>query len=205
MLNNFLNNLDERWNFLLVCGKLNKEFLIDLITSDFENHKDRITIYQIDVENFTVSDYSYYMTCTHVYHLIPTEIFLVFQLDTLISNKYKDHIYGFLKYDYVGAPWNHHLVGNGGLSLRKKSIVLDVINKFPPYYPEDFYFSEHIKNKPTFEEAKLFSIETVFSEKSFGIHKCWMFLDRKELEKVSQYIPELFGLIEIYEPRYFLE
>jgi len=35
VLNNFLTNLDERWNFLIFCGLLNKDFLVELIDTNF--------------------------------------------------------------------------------------------------------------------------------------------------------------------------
>ena len=52
VLNNFLTNLDERWNFIIFCGLLNKDFLYDLIDTNFKEHKNRITIHQINIENF---------------------------------------------------------------------------------------------------------------------------------------------------------
>ena len=105
VLNNFLTNLDERWDFLIVCGLLNKDFLIELIETNFKEHKHRITIHQLNIENFTHKEYSDFMVDSLIYELIPTETFLTFQLDTLISGKYKDYIYDFIEYDYVGAPW----------------------------------------------------------------------------------------------------
>jgi hypothetical protein len=64
----------------------------------------------------------------NLYEIIPTENFLIFQTDTLINPKYKDLIYEFINYDYVGAPWIiNNQVGNGGLSLRKKSKMIDII------------------------------------------------------------------------------
>jgi len=137
-----------------------------------------------------------------LYNIIPTETFLIFQLDTLISNKYKDFIYDFIKYDYTGAPWLFdHTVGNGGLSLRKKSVILDVLDKYNPNKHngyEDSYYSTYITNKPTFEEAKLFSIETVISDKSFGIHKCWNYLHPPQINEIAKYIPELHELIYLH-------
>jgi len=202
VVNNFLNNLDERWDIMIVCGLLNKEYLIELIDTHFQNHKHRIRLELINIENFTIEQYSQYMLCKESYNIIPTETFLIFQLDTLISNKYKDFIYDFIKYDYVGAPWSSdHKVGNGGLSLRKKSVILDVLDKYNPYEHngyEDSYYAKYITNKPTFEEAKLFSIETVFSEKSFGIHKCWNYLYPPQISEIAEYIPELPELIYLH-------
>jgi hypothetical protein len=202
VLNNFLNNLDERWNILIICGLLNKDFLTNLIDTHFQNYKHRIQFHIISIENFTIDQYSQYMMYKDVYNIIPTETFLIFQLDTLISNRYKDFINDFIKYDYVGAPWAfNNQVGNGGLSLRKKSVILNVLDKYNPYeYDglEDTYYAKYITNKPTFEEAKLFSVETVFSEKSFGIHKCWNHLHPSQISEIAEYIPELPELIRLH-------
>jgi hypothetical protein len=208
VLNNFLTNLDERWNFLIFCGLLNKDFLVELIDTNFKEHKHRITIKQLSVENFTSKEYSNFMVEPLIYELIPTETFLTFQLDTLISAKYKDYIYDFIEYDYVGAPWNSiyfanigNCVGNGGLSLRKKSVILNTIkndiynNRYKDN--EDVFFSFNITNKPSKEKAKLFSVETIFSEKSFGIHSCYGHLSQEDVYKIAEYIPEIFELAEL--------
>jgi len=206
VLNNFLTNLDERWNFLIFCGLLNKEFLVELIDTNFKEHKHRITIYELNIENFTNKEYSNFMLLPLIYELIPTETFLTFQLDTLISAKYKNYIYDFIEYDYVGAPWNsayfaENPVGNGGLSLRKKSVILNIIkndiNNNRYHFNEDVFFSQNITNKPSKEKAKLFSVETIFSEKSFGIHKCYGHLPQEDLNKIAEYIPEIFELAEL--------
>ena len=210
VLNNFLTNLDKRWDFLIVCGLLNKDFLVDLIETNFKEHKHRITIHQLNIENFTIKEYSNFMLDPLIYELIPTETFITFQLDTLISAKYKDYIYDFMKYDYVGAPWKDIYsifkgvrVGNGGLSLRKKTVVLnhiknDITNTRYVYH-EDIFFSNNIQNKPSADFAKLFSVETIFSEQSFGIHCCFSHLSHEELCKISEYIPELFELYDLYK------
>jgi len=211
VLNNFLTNLDERWNFLIFCGLLNKEFLVELIDTNFKEHKHRITIYELNIENFTVKEYSNFMLQPLIYELIPTETFLTFQLDTLISAKYKNYIYDFIEYDYVGAPcgiitsytetYIGNYIGNGGLSLRKKSVILNTIkndlynNRYN--FNEDVFFSLNITNRPTFKKATLFSVEGFFSEKSFGIHKCYMFLLNDELCKIAQHIPEIVEFAEL--------
>jgi hypothetical protein len=68
-------------------------------------------------------------------------------------------------------------VGNGGLSLRRKSKMLEIMkNDTKKHLPEDMYFamSNVIKlHKPTFEKSKQFSMEWIFSEKSFGCHKTY--------------------------------
>ena len=99
----------------------------------------------------------------------------------------KDKINDFLQYDYVGAPWlRRKEVGNGGFSIRRKSKMLEIIHKCPyetlisddiDYQNEDVYFSLLCPsvsiNKPSYEESQIFSSETIWNPKSFGLHKVW--------------------------------
>lgn len=197
VLGNFLRNLDERWDFLIFCGTDNEEYLIKLIDAEFEHHKHRIKMINMNISNYTINEYSALLMTREFYEKIPTEIFLIFQLDSLISDKYNHYIYDFIQYDYVGAPWNfNNDVGNGGLSLRRKTAMIDIIESpNERIHIEDLFFSKYTKNKPTFEEAKRFSVETVYSKESFGMHKCWgNDISADELLQISLHIPDLFKL-----------
>jgi len=180
VLENFLDNLDERWSFIIYHGTENLEWLNEIINRNqfiFKN-KNRLTLKSLGVENISWNLYNAMMANYEFINSIPTEVFLVFQTDTMISKPYKDLIYDFLEYDYVGAPW-YDGVGNGGLSLRRKTKMLEII-KTVPYYEslaEDIYFHRSGKMRsPTIEKAKEFSIETIYSPKSFGIHKPWKYV-----------------------------
>jgi len=178
VLNNILTNLSNDWNVVVCHGTQNLEFINDIISRNLDKFKDRITLHNLGVENMTVWEYNKLLTTPSFYDYIPTEMFLVFQTDSIIIPKYAFLINAFLKYDYVGAPWqNDGKIGNGGFSLRRKSKMLEIIEKVPYRYgtQEDAYFSYAPvpMYKPTFDEAKLFSVETVFSEVTFGCHKPW--------------------------------
>lgn len=217
VLNNFLTNLSDEWGFVIFNGTKNKEFLQNLISSHFEKYKHKIQLIQMNRENITSKEYNNILCSTEIYEYIPTEIFLIFQMDTLIWSENKDCINYFLQYeyDYVGAPWapiliepwlskiqNGNVVGNGGLSLRRKSKMLEIINtsKKNDENVEDLFFSFpqncHI-NKPPLEMAKNFSIETIFHHKSFGIHKAWAYMNEKDLEYLTKNIPELHELMRL--------
>ena len=76
-------------------------------------------------------NYSKIFLCNEFYKNISTEIFLIFQLDSLLSDKYYNNIYNYMHYDYIGSPFfhkNNKYVGCGGLSLRKKSKMIEIIN-----------------------------------------------------------------------------
>ena len=182
VLNNFLSNLSDEWNIIVFHGNKNIEFLEKIIKNTLEKFINRISLVNLLVDNLTINDYNHlFMKSTILYDNIPTETFLVFQTDTIIFEKHKHLINNFLKYDYVGAPIQQDeniWVGNGGLSLRKKSKMLEIINN-EPYRDvfEDTFFSLPMNvniYKPSINEAKYFSVEGFFSEVSFGCHQIWI-------------------------------
>jgi hypothetical protein len=181
-----LKNLDDQWNFIIFHGNQNIEYINNIIDTKLADYKYRITLKNLNVDNLTIDDYNKLFFTKEFYDHIPTEVFLVFQTDTLICEINKDKINDFIKYDYVGAPWTSpHLenkVGNGGLSLRRKSKMLELLNTCNPGQGiyEDVYFSNNDPscnieklNKPSVEESKYFSTETIYSDQSFGLHKSW--------------------------------
>jgi hypothetical protein len=189
ILKNFLENLDTRWKFMIFHGTENEQWLREMIDSEFISDKDRIQLNNLNVSNLSWKEYNKLCSTSEFIEKIPTEQFLIFQVDTMICHSEKNLIYDFLKYDYVGAPWlktpgsNNRLdgnVGNGGLSLRRKSKMLEIIEKlqYPDGMAEDEYFCIYNKviplNRPTYEEAQLFSMETVYSPRCFGLHKPWL-------------------------------
>jgi|LakMenEpi03Aug12_release.lakeMendotaPanAssembly.Ray.scaffolds.fasta_scaffold78403_2 hypothetical protein len=209
VLENFLNNLSEDWSFIIFHGNLNLEFINNIITKKLSIHKHRIRLINLNVNNLTVEGYNkLFKYCKKFYNYIPTETFLVFQTDSIIFEKHKHLINNFLNYDYVGAPWNHVIdgkdknecVGNGGLSLRKKSKMLEIMEKQGKNkYPEDIYFSCYdsvLIHKPKLDEASLFSVEEIFSEISFGCHRPWCNFDINKCD--YDFIRKKFILYNMY-------
>jgi hypothetical protein len=183
VLKNFMENLSHNWDFIIFHGNLNKEYIIKILHSNsiLKENISRIKLINLHVNNLTIKDYNNLLVSKDIYKHIPTETFLIFQTDSIICETNKDLINKFLKYDYTGAPWTNKTVGNGGLSLRKKSKMIEIIEGCPyANQPEDVYFSkacpEIFRNIPNFEDAKEFSVETVFNAKSFGVHKTWSHL-----------------------------
>jgi len=112
-----------------------------------------------------------------------------------------DKLNDFLSYDYVGAPWTSGHVGNGGLSLRKKSKMLMIIAAVNPFHVnEDVYFSMQKVvplHKPHFQEAQRFGVETVFYPSPFGIHSPWKHLKDEELRLLKEKYPAIQELIAL--------
>lgn len=188
VLRNFLDNLDDRWKIIVYHGTKNREWLEEIIQNNLQQYASRISVKNLVVENLlTSSEYSKILTTRSFIEAIPTETFLVFQTDSMINPKYRNLIYKFMDYDYVGAPWPWEWldVGNGGLSLRKRSTMLKILDAFGPYDGpyEDQFYSVHCKSvggkKPTRDEAREFSIEQIYNDYSFGMHKSWLHIPNR--------------------------
>jgi len=206
VVKNFLENLSNEWNVIIMHGNNNSEFINNILNTELSEYKERIHLENLNVDNLTIQDYNRLLFTEDFYKKIPTEIFLIFQTDSMICPIEKDKINDFLKFDYVGGPWSNGSVGNGGLSLRKKSKMLSKIRNCVTNgedsgdLNEDGFFSDdkcEPLSKPDFETAKLFSNETVYSEYSFGVHKPWPYLSEEEMKKKIEKCDGLETLVEL--------
>lgn len=190
VLNNFLTNLSEDWSIIIFHGNQNIDYVKNIVENLEENYKNRILkLINLNIDNLTHHTYSDLFKFESFYDHIPSETFLVFQTDCIILKENKDFINSCLEYDYVGAPWVcSKQVGNGGLSLRKKSKMLEIVKSkgFVPNMYEDIYFTSNIDpnisyNIPDYTIARMFSVETLFYDSPFGLHNCWKYLNVEDL------------------------
>jgi hypothetical protein len=200
VVQNILENLPSNWTIFIFPGEENKSSVQGFVNSLPPEAQSRIQVKDIVLSSMTMRQYNELMMSTRILDIIPTEVFLVVQTDSMICSPGKNLINKFLEYDYVGAPWNANavgeggLVGNGGFSLRRKSKMLEILNSCSKYYAgdmlhnEDGFFSGGCGpvqlHKPSAEEAEEFSVETRYTGKQmFGIHKAWMYISY-DLESV---------------------
>lgn len=195
VINNVCECLSDEWKIILFHGKSNDEYAIEI--SDRLNilFKNRISLVNLYVDNLNQDTYSKLLANKNtIYDHIHTDIFLVFQTDSIILKENAHMINDFLEYDYVGSPWllcnfeptkRCEFIGNGGFSLRNKKKMLEIIEKIPYdsqrpslYFPEDLYFAtkyDNIQiNKPSYEKALTFCVgEAYNNETTFAVHQFW--------------------------------
>jgi len=165
-----------------------------LLDEKFKNVKSRVTLKDMNKSNIDMSEYNRMMMSREFLDQIPTEIFMIIQMDSIICGGRGDILKEFMSYDYVGAPWKaDNTVGNGGFSLRRKSKMLEIVDTcYNKDMNEDIFFSQGCDgvkpNKPSFEQAKRFSIETVYNDTSFGVHKAWHHLPEHGMNLSKQCI-----------------
>jgi hypothetical protein len=203
VVKNVLENLSDEWNVVIYYVNFNEDFVKGLLENELKHLASRIVLVNLGLDNLTFKQYNMLILDANFISKIPTETFLIFQTDSLINSRYKDLIYTFLKYDYVGAPWKNGEVGNGGFSLRKKSKTLEIIKRYiiPTDFDihEDMYYSDSSNKlyKPSFELARLFSIETVYNRVYFGVHCAWKHHDENTVKEMCENCPGLSELISL--------
>jgi hypothetical protein len=180
VITNLINKLSNDWSHTVVCGPSNYEYMKKIAPFT------QIIKLNLDIKN--INDYNNLLLTTDFWNLFDGEKLLIYQEDSIL---FHGEIEPFMEYDYIGAPWIQDHVpdgygGNGGLSLRTKSVMIECLNKHipPPYtyfdrQPEDFYFSNTLyhngigKLAPR-KVAMNFSQEQIISKTAMGGHQFWM-------------------------------
>lgn len=177
--------LDDSWSMTIFTGNLNYDYVKNICETI-----GNIKVINLNIDSMTVNDYNNMLMTDAFWNRINAEHILIFQGDSMLLRR---GINDYLEYDYVGAPWPHDsptVIGNGGLSLRKKSYMLKILKEYDinnaPWYmkpdflekvPEDVYFSyglTHLGGKvPSFEDARRFSVESIYDDNPIGMHQMW--------------------------------
>lgn len=146
--------------------------------------KDRETISQMFTDRHLYADI-----------LAPAEHLLVFQPDSIFCANAPKTLNDFLEYDWIGAPWSKtaQYGGNGGLSLRKVSKILEVLSKESRKIGdgalEDLWISHRMNQLPGAKMAdatisKTFSVESVWDESPLGYHIGWLGVHHEQVSSL---------------------
>jgi hypothetical protein len=197
LIRNTILKLGEEWSHTVICGNLNYDFMVNLCSTI----SNKIKIIKTNYDNLFPSDYSLFLSSLDFWNLLDGKKILIYQEDSII---FKSNIKDFLHWDFIGAPWpenqndNKNCVGNGGISLRTKDIMIQIINTisiFDTEYnsctleyikntkstvpPEDVYFSKNMEDLnigllADRNSATNFSTESIVNKNSFAGHHFWL-------------------------------
>ena len=128
LIRNAILKLGSKWSFTVICGNLNYDFMQKICMKISTN----IKIVKTNFNNLLPDDYNLFLSSLSFWNLLKGNKILIYQEDSFI---FKNNVEDFIDYDYIGAPWpkntndTPNCVGNGGISLRTKQIMIDIINK----------------------------------------------------------------------------
>jgi hypothetical protein len=212
VIRNFMYHLGKNWNLHIFTSVGNT----DWIKKQFDECSFRVT--PIDRENLTTTEYSSLLMDLTFWQMIPEENILLFQTDCILFRDGMDTWFDNNEciFDYVGANYYNpvHTIPDiggiqGGLSLRKKSVMIDCINRITvknintyrsangliPIYDmviaEDVFFTHACfilkKKLPTIEKRREFSIEADYHPTTLGHHglKCSYLSAEQQKELLS--------------------
>ena len=125
------------------------------IRNQVESGKLDLTYIPANMTTGSQEEISRFLTTLWLYEhvLQPAEWLLVFQTDSMLCANSRQSLNNWLEYDWVGAPWNPNgrFGGNGGLSLRRVSKIIDVLRnqqRIPNSEPEDVWLTERLGHRP---------------------------------------------------------
>lgn len=192
VIRNALKAFDNSWAFQIWTYEGHVSYVRDL----FPDMSTRLEIKPLPLDSISIDIYNVLLMSPYFWENIGEqyEHILIFQTDCIFFQKWNND---WFEYDYVGANYYNSndtapIIGGiqGGLSYRKKSVMLECIRNISikdantyrvhmncapiEYYNEDVYFTHacEILNKkvPSCHERPKFSIEADFYERPFGHH-----------------------------------
>jgi len=208
VIENFDKNMDKSWDMYVFHGKSQEAFAKEA-TSSVSGR--RVYLLPLDTDNLTADGYNSLFKKPSFWNKVHAEHILVFQTDTVLCGKSMNKINNFLKYPYIGCPFddkkvgahpvwgNYPFYGIGGLSFRKKSFMMNCIKRYPNVednYAEDVFFSKCVKDEGNVENITVdvlnnFCTQHIYAKDSFGAHKVNVDLKNKiEKKEFYSFCPE---------------
>jgi hypothetical protein len=184
VIKNTIQKLGDGWGHIIYCHEKNH----NQIKSICDNISTDIEIRLLDFE-LTRNSYNNLLLDINFWNEINCEKVLIYQTDTFICKDFDDK---FLEYDYLGANWgpsphtkmiksklkiNFDLnFGNGGLSLRSKSIIERALN------------SENFKSRFLVNGKDKFDLDTIPEDLFFSLYT---YINGKYLENNIEFSIEM--------------
>ena len=178
------NDSSIKWGLQIFHGNQNEDMVKNIQLS-----LGNVITTNMNVDNLTNIEHSEYMESVDFWGKVKGKKALIFQTDSLLLRGGIDE---FLGYDYVGSPWRkpkeNQWVGNGGLSMRTVSKMIEICENNPVTEQiwEDIYFMKHMKGVGVadIETAMRFGMEDVFSPNPLGVHNPIRHITPEQLKKV---------------------
>jgi len=162
--------LSDKWSLQIFHG-LEHE---DELKGEMKNWGN-VHFENMGVDNITKIEYNNLLKSPDFWKRVKGDKVLIFQSDAILL---REGIEEFLEYDYIGAPWlkpkENNYVGNGGLSLRTKDVMLKIAEEHTDDNDpqEDIFYIKYLNgyNVADVKTAMKFSVEDVYFPNPLGLH-----------------------------------
>ncbi len=153
----FIKVVPPEWRFRFMGSPESLEYINRsmAIREQVAARKLDLTLIPSNMSTGSSEEISRFLTTLWLYETVlqPAETLLVFQTDSIICANSPRNINEYLEYDWIGAPWNPKATwgGNGGLSLRRVSAILDVLRRENRTFdsdPEDVWLASRLSKRP---------------------------------------------------------
>jgi len=172
----FMSVVPPDWRFRFMGSLESVEYLNTsrAIRNHVESGKLDLTYIPANMTTGSQEEISRFLTNLWLYETVlqPAEWLLVFQTDSMLCANSRQSLNNWLDYDWVGAPWNPNgrFGGNGGLSLRRVSKIIQVLRnqqRIENSEPEDVWLTDRLGHIPG---AKLANgtVSLTFSGEMYG-------------------------------------
>jgi hypothetical protein len=157
LLLHFMSVVPPDWRFRFMGSIESVEFINKsrAVRDAVEMGKLDLTYIPANMTTGSQEEISTFLTTLWLYEVVlqPAEWLLIFQTDSMLCANSRQSLNSWLEYDWVGAPWNPNgrFGGNGGLSLRKVSAIIDVLRyqqRIPGTEPEDVWLTDRLGHRP---------------------------------------------------------
>ena len=218
VLDNVMSILSDEWNLQIFHGSNNLDYINEIIHNT--EYSDKVTLSNLNIDSISQQDTNLEIMLTeNFWNQVIAETVLYFECDSMLCPNSEYKVEDFEHFDYIGGYWGnspggldskYERVMNGGVSIRKKSFMLDIIeNELQPYLDrggdscEDYFVSDRIRTIPTFRDVLTFSIDNGYmypinDKAPFALHKPWGLNPAKghgkyydEIKKVCEGVDEL--------------
>ena len=209
---NVLQHIPKDWKVQMITLKENWLFYNkSSLKSYIEKHRVFFTELDRSANGLPSDKYiNPILTSASFWHQVQGEQVLLFQFDSVLCSNSPWKITDFLDYDFIGAPWAVGGCCNGGLSIRNRTKILQMLESpWISFYRreqnEDYWFTD---NLPSFNGriapisiAKRFSVETIYHSRPFAVHKPLIeYLGRENMTKLCNECPEVRSITSYCPP-----
>jgi hypothetical protein len=164
------------WSFTIICSDANYAFVKEFM----KGKQATIVPYFIGLGTSEQgkNEYNSLLQQENFWNFMEAEWILMVEMDSYLLRSLPEEMF---QYDYVASHWAWDKTSmGGGLSLRKKSVMLELCKRgFPVSAVQDQWANDGCKHygfkMPTYEKYKNWFVESCYSYKPIGVHQFWTF------------------------------